>query len=465
MKRSEPSVTSKFLDPNSEMIALTSFANTKNLLVTAFEIKGPFDESLLKPSVMRALEGFPQLLSCLKETRKKGRHYLYWQPRPDVEFPTIISDLRDYQASVPILDTVLNHLTPRLDRDWDLFEEPPGEIHLLRISHDHYVAVAIAHHAAFDAATASEFGRQCFLQYRELLTGVRSDFPGMMTHGLSTSRKRTVKVRVRKWEDIIHTGRLAIKPLFSKPPLPAGTGIQTDKKQYHIKRLLSVKETARLTMSTQKSGGNFIDVLIASSNMAIAKWNTLRNVETGNVTTALTMNIRGRYASLDHWNNVSALFFESNSNERKDPKKLIHSLSIERIKQFRKQMDLKHYKNVARMISWASLLPFNIRRRVVGRITQKHQCSIAITLLGVVWPEMKNGKPTLDSYPTSVDETLVTEVYGTGYKHLTSTPLVLIVYSFLNRLNLVLAASGSLFSRTEAEGFMDLFMRVLQEDV
>jgi hypothetical protein len=127
-------------------------------------------------------------------------------------------------------------------------------------------------------------------------------------------------------------------------------------------------------------------------------------------------------------------------------------------------MDLKHYKNVARMISCTSLLPFNARRKVVHQITQKHQCSIAITLLGVVWPEMKNGKPTLDSYPTGVGETHITEVYGTGYKHLTSTPLVLIVYSYLKRLNLVLAASGSLFSRKEAEDFMDLFMCLLQED-
>jgi hypothetical protein len=177
------------------------------------------------------------------------------------------------------------------------------------------------------------------------------------------------------------------------------------------------------------------------------------------------MNIRGRYVSLDHSNNVSALFFESNSNERKDPKKLVRSLSTDRIMQFRKQMDLRLYENVAGMIACASVLPFKVRRKIVHHITQKHQCSIGITLLGVVWPEMKNGKPTLDSYPTSIGDTHITEVYGTGYKPLTSTPLLLIVYSFLKRLNLVLAASGSLFTRKEAEDFMDLFMYVLQDDI
>lgn len=465
MKGLEMIETSRFLDPNSEMIALASFDNTKNIFLTAIEIKGPFDDSSFKPSVIGALEGFPQLRCCLKETRKNGRHYLYWHPCPDVEFPTSISDLKDHEASTPILDAVLKHLAPRLDRDWDLFKEPPGEIHLIRVSQDHRIVVAIIHHAAFDAATASEFGRRFFLQYRELLTGIKDDFPGLMAHGLSTSRKRTVKVRRRKWEDIIHSGRLALASLISNPPLPVGTGMAGDKKQYHIKRLLSVEETARLTMSSQKSGGTFIDILVASSNLAIERWNTLRNVETGKVTTALTMNIRGRYVSLDHSNNVSALFFESNSNERKDPKKLVRSLSTNRIKQFRKQMDLRLYENVARMIACASVLPFKVRRKMVHKITQKHKCSIAITLLGVVWPVMKKGKPTFDSYPTCVGETQISEVYGTGYKPLTSTPLLLIVYSFLKRLNLVLAASGSLFTRKEAEDFMDLFMYVLQEDI
>ncbi|MEI8183450.1 MAG: hypothetical protein WCG29_12185 [Desulfomonile sp.] len=465
IKGFEMQKTSRFLDPNSEMIALASYSNTKNLLVTAIEIKGSVDEGLLRPCVIGALEGFPQLRSCLKEIRKTGRHHLYWHPNPDVEFPVSVSDLKDHEASTPIFDAVLSHLAPRLDRDWDLFEELPGEVHFVRISQDHRIAVVVTHHAVFDAATASEFGRQCVLQYRELLTGIREDFPGLKTHGLSTSRKRTVKIRKGKWDDMINSARLAVRPLIWKPALPSGTGIPKDQKQYHIKRLFTVEETARLVMSTQKRGQALIDLLAAASNLAIDRWNKRRNVETGTVTTALTVNIRDRYQSLDHSNNVSAFFFESNSNDRKDPKQLVRSLATSRIRQLRKQMDLTEHKNVARMIACASLLPFEVRRKIVHYITQKHQYSIAITLLGVVWPVMKNGKPTFDSYPTDVRDSRISEIHGTGYKHLTSTPLVLIVYSFLKRLNLVLAASASLFTREEAEAFMDLFMYVLREDI
>lgn len=451
-----------FLDPNSEMIALASCDNTKNLLVTAFEIKGPFEDSLFKAFVKGALEKFPLLRSHLREIRKNGRYHLYWQTSPDIEFPLDQSDLKDYNASTPILEAIINHLSPRLDRNWDLFEEPPGEVRLVKLTRHHHVVVAVIHHAVFDAATASEFGRHCFVKYRELLTGVKDDFPGLMTHGLSTSRKRTVKIRPRKWRDIIQTGRLAIMPLISKPQEPAGSGVPSDQRHYHIKRVLTEEETKRIALCAPRSGGSFVDILVASSHISIDRWNHLRNAETGTITTALTVNIRGRYQSLEHSNNVSALFFESRSEERNDPKKLVHSLSANRIRQFRKQMDLKQYENVARMISCLSVMPFNMRRKVTHKITLKHKYSIAITLLGVVWPVMKNGKPTLDSYPTYVGETQITEIYGTGYKPLTSTPLLLIVYSFVNRLNFILAASASLFTREEADDFMDLFVDILR---
>lgn len=464
MKVFEMHDASKFLDPNSEMIALSSYSNTKNLLLTAMEIKGHVDEGLLKPCVLKTLKAFPQLQCCLKEIRKKGRHRLYWGPNPDKEFLVSISDLKDPVTSTGLLDAVLKHLAPRLDRDWDLFRELPCEVHFVKISHAHLIAVVVTHHAAFDAATAAEFGRQCVLNYQELLTGGAEDFPDFTTHGLSTSRKRLVKVAKHKWQDIIHSLRLALRPLIWTPALPIGSGRPKDPEQYHIKRLLSVEETSRLLASCKKRGGTFLDVLAAASNVAIARWNDVRNVQTGKVTTALTVNIRGRYQDLDHSNNVSAFFFESDAHERKDLGQLVRSLAYSRIKQFRKQMDLKEYQNVARMIACASVAPFKVRRWLVYNIIRRHRFSIAITLLGVVWPRMNNGKPTLDSSPTQVTGAQIREIHGTGYKHLTSTPLVLIVYFFVNQLNLMMAASASLFTRSEAESFMDLLLSILMEE-
>jgi hypothetical protein len=46
--------------------------------------------------------------------------------------------------------------------------------------------------------------------------------------------------------------------------------------------------------------------------------------------------------------------------------------------------------------------------------------------------------------------------------HLSNTPLVLIVYSYAKKLNLVMPTSASLFTRAEAEEFMDMFVDVLK---
>lgn len=454
--------THKFLDPNSELIALSTFGNTKNVFVIAMEIEGPFDESVFRQSVLGTLELYPELDCCLRESIRNGRRHLHWHPVTDLEFPVTVSDLKGYEPSRPVLETILEHLSPRLDRDWNLFEEGPGEAHLLRVSKDHHIVVALIHHAVVDAVTAAEIGRQFFLKYKELITGVKDDLQGVITGSVSTSRKRAAKVKKFELRDFVHNVRLALAPLFLKPQLPVGSGIPGDKNQRQIKRVLSEEDTARLTMTAQKSGGVFIDILVASGNLAIEKWNSLQNVQTGMVTTSVTMSIRGRYESLEHSNNVSAIFFESTPQEREDSKKLLRSLAISRIGQLRKQMDLRNYENVSRMITLLSFLPFKIRRRVTHHVIQKHKWSIGITLLGVMWPEMKNGKPTIDSYPLCVNETQITEVYGTGYKTMTDTPLLLIVYFFRRRINFILTASGSLFTQEEADTFMDMLIDTLK---
>lgn len=452
----------EFLDPNSEMIALATGSNTRNVLVIALEIRGPLNEELAKVAVAKAVKAFPQLQSCLRETRTNLRHRLYWHPRPDLEFPVTLSDLKTYEMSTPLLEAVLNRLAPSLDRDWDLRKELPGELHLFRVSTDFHVVALVVHHAAFDGASSSELGRSCVLNYKEMVEGARPDSSATKPYALSTSRKRTVTPRKRTWKDKYYTARLALMPVISRPTLPAGNGLPTEKRQYHIKRNLTVEETTRIGLTSLKKRGAFIDLLTAASSLAIERWNDRRNVKTGVVTTALTMNIRGRYEEFDHSNSVSALFFETRPEHRRDRDKLVHSISVARINQLRRQMDLMHYDNVAKMIRWASVLSFNKRQRIVHRIVQRHQFSMAITLLGVVWPEIENGKPTLDSYPTTVGDGQITEMHGIGYKLIGSTPLVLTVYSYRNRLNLVMAVSGWQLTRPEAESFMDLFMETLR---
>jgi hypothetical protein len=453
--------TIDFLDPNSEMLALADGDNTKNLLVTAFQIGGPVDEDVARLAVAKVVERYPRLNCSLRDMKTRGRYRLYWHPQPHLEFPVTVSSLEHHEDSAPLLDTVLNHLAPILDRARDLREELPGELHLVGVSDELSVAAIIVHHAAFDAAAASEFGRCCVLQYKQMIERSEEDPVHRQDYALSTSKKRAVTVRMSRWESMLQSARLALMSVMSKPTLPAGSGMPQEKAQYHIKRVLSVEDTARIAVASLKKRGAFIDLLTACSALTIEKWNQGRNVETDSVTTALTMNIRGRYQDSDQPNNVSALFFESRPDDRKQRQSLVHSISMARIKQLRKHMDLNHNNNVARMVGCTSFLPFNARRKIVYSIVRHHQFSMAITLLGVVWPVIEDSKPTLESYPTNIGNIQISEIHGLGYKLIGSTPLMLTVYTYHNRLNLVMATSGWLFNRPEADAFMDLFMEML----
>ena len=80
------------LDALSEMMALSSYGNTKNLLITAIEVNGPLDKEALKLAVQRATRSFPQFVSRIREVRERSKHYLVWDHDPDMTLPLTILD-------------------------------------------------------------------------------------------------------------------------------------------------------------------------------------------------------------------------------------------------------------------------------------------------------------------------------------------------------------------------------------
>jgi hypothetical protein len=71
MRRQRMQETAIKLDALSEMMALSSYGNTKNLLITAIEVNGPLDKEALNLAVQRATRSFPQLVSRIREVRER----------------------------------------------------------------------------------------------------------------------------------------------------------------------------------------------------------------------------------------------------------------------------------------------------------------------------------------------------------------------------------------------------------
>jgi len=244
--------------------------------------------------------------------------------------------------------------------------------------------------------------------------------------------------------------------------LPGGSGLAADTREYHVKRLFSEEETAVIGEWIANHKVRLSDLTVTCGNTAIDKWNELQDISPGTVTTAMTVNMKGRYSGLQEPNSTSVLFFKSDPEDRREWQQFIHSVADKRTRHFSRQLDLRLSGNVSKMLDAVRRLPLDLRRRVVHHLVQKQQYSMTVTMLGVVWPS-SDGNYSDESFPTWIGDTLISEVHGIGYKLLSRTPIIFIVYIFRQQLNVVMAAAGSLFTRDEADRFADTFVALVRD--
>ncbi|MGO9737996.1 MAG: hypothetical protein ACLPVO_11245, partial [Desulfomonilaceae bacterium] len=76
-------------------------------------------------------------------------------------------------------------------------------------------------------------------------------------------------------------------------------------------------------------------------------------------------------------------------------------------------------------------------------------------------PSASQMAPTRESVFARVGDLEAVEVFGVAHQMLSKTQALLLVYTFRNRLNLVLTCSASLFTREETELFIDLLVKKL----
>jgi hypothetical protein len=86
---------------------------------------------------------------------------------------------------------------------------------------------------------------------------------------------------------------------------------------------------------------------------------------------------------------------------------------------------------------------------------------LLIAPFGIMWPEVRNGKLTGDSYLTRAGDLDLTEFHALPYKLGYHCPLILGAYTFRKSLNLQLISLASHFTLAETERFIKLLAEVL----
>ncbi|MDR3603493.1 MAG: hypothetical protein P4L38_02590 [Syntrophaceae bacterium] len=448
------------LDPTSEMLALSTTGDTKNILICLIELAGPMDTQAMLEAARKAAQKFPQLTRRIKEVRSRGLHYLVWDSDHTLEVPTFFHKAPGPGPSETILDLIIRTLNPRLNRNRDLFHETPAEFHLIAISPERHIVGWLMHHVAGDAATGTDVGQETLANYHEIIRGSKPDWAEEY-YSISGSRKRRVSPKKLTIRNYLEDVRQTFQNLFKRPCLPVGSGLGQDRFQHHVKRILTEEETDLLYKTTTNHGVSLVDRFVVCANDVIDEWNLQRGLSPGLLTTSMTVNMRGRFSDADSMNSSSLIFFKSVPSERKDTNVFARKVALTRIRHFRNQTDLKLSKNIKMMTDSFRLFPFRLRKKIISFLINRHQFSIAITVLGVFWPKMNEGRPTRESVFARVGDLEAVEVFGVAHQMLSKTQALLLVYTFRNRLNLVLTCSASLFTREETELFIDLLVKKL----
>jgi hypothetical protein len=446
------------LDIISSVMALTSYRNIKNLIIMGVELVGPFYEDAFRSAVRETSIKFPTMTSVLREVRSKWRFSLVREASPATGVPIFVSDLPNSHGGRSSFDALMEHLTPRLERQWQLFRDPPVEIHVVRADSNHSSLLFIVHHAVADAAMALSLITEMFGQYEKILTGRQSRW-SEMPHVFSTSHKKAAVAGKSGWKDLFSQLRRNLSYRNDRPAKPVGNGAAEDLREWQVREVLSAEDTEGLLCRLSQHGFHFVDHLVACSTLALEEWNRDGNVPSGTINSVVTVNMRQRFGGAEEKNYSSCLFFRAAPSDRKTYLELVGFLAQSRTRQLQRGADLSLRGAFSLGAKLFSILPLGIRRRVASSFMMQQRYSLAVGFLGAVWPQFEAGSKTAHPHLRRMADLDIIDVYGTGYKLAGNAHVNLYAYLYAGRLHVVLAMSARLLNKEECRDFFSLVVQ------
>lgn len=448
------------LDIISDVMALSSHRNVKNVILMAAEVKGPFDEAAYRRACCDAFADFPELASVLKEARNGWKRFLVRQMLEGGDVPVIVSDLQGRGKEASLFDAILAHLGPRLDRTWKLLEDPPVEMHVVNLDDHHRVLAILMHHSGGDAAMTLTLLRGVFARYEAVVKGRTAAWLGS-PYVFSTAKKGAVGKKQAGFADVWRQIKKNLRYLNEHPVLPAGEGDPGSLHEFHARRVLPEADSGHLLAIFSQGNLHIADHLVACANLAMDEWNSTFDVSPGIITSVMTVNMRGRFGGSEEKNYSSAIFFRCLPEGRREYLDFVSQIAKRRSEQFQERLDLALRRSFAMGASLFSVLPFALRSRVAHAFMLRQQYSAAVGYLGVVFPEFNSGSPGATSGLMTFGDLEIADMFGTGYKLAGQASVNLYAYIYGGRLQLVLTSSGRFLTRDQNERLLDVLLDIV----
>jgi hypothetical protein len=248
-----------------------------------------------------------------------------------------------------------------------------------------------------------------------------------------------------------------------RPPARLGAGRKVARPdRTNHRRVLDEGGTARLREAARRLGCTVNDLLSAAGGIAVDRWARAEGRSPDAVSIWIPSNLRGRLGVHETaGNQASALIVDTRPADRKSLAALAARVRDERTRQVADGFDVANFLALVRLVRASRVLPFSVRRGVMrGMIAQP--CSIMLSNMGVLWPEVDGGRLTGRSY---LERAADLEVLGVDFDFslVPSAGYGFVIHTFRERLHMNFGVFDDLLPPDEAERFLGLFLGIARE--
>lgn len=411
------------MDPFSEV---GLYAETKHYPKTDFtqmEFKGKIDVDALTEAFEEAVRLVPIFSSNLFFEKEGAKIIPYWHVNTHKPNTLHYEDCR-HIARDPFdpMEFLYQVHGDRMKTSIDLTTEFPFTAYLFQIFDDRYIFSVRYQHSAMDPFKGYYVTTAMLAKYHEKVMGQKPEWAsalGMASLGNEPKHNKTKvpkKMRnffvVERAQDIAKRffkhGR--ITPIASEKVLPFKDAIGR-----HSLRIVfdDPKLIDGFSMRAQKQGARVNDFLLTVMQRQLAEWNRQMDVEQNCFRLMLVSSLKGRMElSQDVGAGISGISFVTGGLSGMDFDDMMRWFREKRIELLKNKFDVRFNKWAGLYIEYTRVLPFPVRRRIWREVIKSISLNVYLSNVGVVWPKIVDGKPTMDSQLLGAGDFVISDIHS-----------------------------------------------------